>query len=422
MKTTTRVWNKIWPTGSAALMAGGTGWVFDVPPSTIVALMIAVAALGLTLTFSMVQLRRRLSNVANASETEALYATVKLLDSLLADETRRSLEPTLTPWAYHAAPNSKSVLLLPGADYHLAEIMPIADELETMGIPVRVAVGEPHWARTGLGLRWYERTIYNLPTEEQLEAEIGLVLAMKDWAGYGTIIRAATALGIPTFSKVEGAQDFLDTDTGENRLPYRHADTALCQGENDYQALADHPRVIVGSTRLERLWRAPHFPPLKPLAAINLNFTYGVQSSARKEWLDSAIEGCRMAGLPYVLAIHPAERPPRAVQPTTTVSISRVLPHCTALISRFSTVPFEAMARGVGFVYHNPHGERVPVFQYPQGAFAITTTASELSQGLIKLPNRDSTPAVEAFFRQQVDIQDDPSEVRSARVISSAMI
>jgi hypothetical protein len=112
------------------------------------------------------------------------------------------------------------------------------------------------------------------------------------------------------------------------------------------------------------------------------------------------------------------------MHPATTIPISLMLTRATALVSRFSTVPFEAMARGVPFIYHNPHGERIPTFLEPEGAFDVTTDATSLAQAL-----RDHDPPGEAvrtrtdpFFRRQVSIIDGrPSEVRTADVIDSVI-
>ena len=90
------------------------------------------------------------------------------------------------------------------------------------------------------------------------------------------------------------------------------------------------------------------------------------------------------------------------------------------LVSRFSTVLFEAMARGVPVVYHNPHGERVPTFTRPDGAFLVSTTADELADAMgTALTWRDGyRDRAEAFFRRQVDVcEQRPSEVRAADVI-----
>ena len=93
------------------------------------------------------------------------------------------------------------------------------------------------------------------------------------------------------------------------------------------------------------------------------------------------------------------------------------------LVSRFSTVPFEAMARGVPFIYHNPHGERVPTFTDPQGAFPVTTSAEELADALRALPDwkvryRDRS---EKFFGlRSTSIRSD--RPRCVRPTSSAIV
>jgi hypothetical protein len=48
------------------------------------------------------------------------------------------------------------------------------------------------------------------------------------------------------------------------------------------------------------------------------------------------------------------------------------------MISRFSTLCYESLARGVDLAYHNPHGELAAPFAEPGGAFRITRTRDEL--------------------------------------------
>jgi hypothetical protein len=118
-----------------------------------------------------------------------------------------------------------------------------------------------------------------------------------------------------------------------------------------------------------------------------------------------------------VVSLHPTEATelPDGV-PVATESMASLLTHCSVLISRFSTVPFEAMARGVPFVYHNPHAETVPTFATPDGAFDISTSASELGDALVDAMRwrADYRDRAEAFFRQQVDIDPDASPARRA--------
>ena len=346
---------------------------------------------------------------------------VGLLDAIVADTTRAWAEPTALPWP--TDDGSRPVLLLPGAAYHLAEIIPLARELDRRGIPARIAVGEAHWERVRQGLVDYTGEVFALPSPATIVAGISALATMKDWAGYRPYVEAAQDGGLPTFAKVEGAQDFEEVDTGKDFRPYRTADHILCQGANDVAALGGD-RTVVGSTRLERLRLAPLRVPRRELAVINLNFSYGVLAEARNAFLESAIEACLAGGMPYVVAVHPAVHSYPKDPVYSTVPISRLLENASLLISRFSTVPFEAMARGVPFIYHNPHGERAPTFQDPRGAFRCTTSASDLGAAIEEARgwNTDYRDRSHDFFAAQVDIDTTRrSEQRAADVIERSL-
>jgi len=344
---------------------------------------------------------------------------VDIVEQVVADETRRPWNPTTLPWLPSGS-GPKSLLLVPAADYHLAEMVPLAEELERRGLETRLAIGESPWSRTWQGLHWYQGVeMHQLPTPEQVAADISIVVAMKDTGSMTDWVTEARALGATVVGKVEGAQDFWDTDTPEQRLPYRNLDLVLCQGRFDVEAIGDRETEIVGSTRLERLFWAPPLAPRQPMAVINLNFVYGVRTADRDLWLDTAIAGCEQAGIPYVVSVHPAERTRLKTNRTTRVAAARLLPQATTLISRFSTLPFEAMARGVPFVYHNPHGESVQTFSDPLGAFAITDDASSLGSAL-KAASEPGHPAREKtrdFMERFLDIGEHRSEQRAAAAV-----
>ncbi|HEY7469075.1 MAG TPA: hypothetical protein VIC07_06050 [Acidimicrobiia bacterium] len=356
---------------------------------------------------------------AKPTEEEEKPAEIGWLDRLVADETRRPWNPTTLPWL-PTGPSPKPLLLVPAADYHLAEVVPLADELNRAGVVTRIAIGASPWERTRNALTWYpDLVVHRLPDAAQLEGEVSAVLVMKDTGSLQPLVTGCRERGIPTMGKVEGAQDFWDADTPEQRSPYRNLDLVLCQGSFDRDALADRATVVVGSSRLERLWWSPPAAAPEPLALINLNFVYGVGIADRRLWLETAIEGCERAGIPYLVSIHPAERARIESERATTISASRILPWSTVLISRFSTMPLEAMARGVPFVYHNPHGEAVRTFSEPLGAFEVTGDADELTSVLSNLdPGVEWRRRFSPFFARHVDV--DPtalSEQRSARAI-----
>lgn len=346
-----------------------------------------------------------------------LSARIDQLDDVVADATRRPHDPTTLPWPTQV--RTDSILLLPSAAYHLAEIMPLNAALNRRGYDTIVGVGEAHWPRIATGLNWYDTPVFSLPEASKAVTGLRAVVTMKDWAGYGEIVAAAKDTGVPTFAKVEGAQDFLDADTPYARSAYRTADHVLCQGKNDFDAL-DGNRFIVGSTRLERLFHAPVMPVTDDHVVINLNFTYGVLEEQRAEWIDTAVAACEQLGVAYTVAIHPAERRSRRIPHTSTVPISRLLLRASTLVSRFSTVPFEAMARGIPFVYHNPHDERVSTFAHGGDAFRTTTTVDELAAAITEARGwrGDYRNRCSVFFTRQVDIDPEvPAEERAADVI-----
>jgi hypothetical protein len=345
---------------------------------------------------------------------------VDIIERVLADETRRPWNPTTLPWLPTGA-SAKPILLVPAADYHLAEVAPLAAELDRRGLPARVAIGPSPWDRTWPALSAYpDLDVFALPDPDEIAGEVSAILVMKDTGSLEPFVARCRELGVPVLGKVEGAQDFWDADTPEARLPYRNLDLVLCQGDFDVEALPDRETAIVGSTRLERLWWAPPVSTTEPLAVINLNFVYGVNTADRKQWLATAIEGCERAGVPYVISVHPAERARIDSSRVTAISASRLLPRATALISRFSTMPLEAMARGLPFVYHNPHGETVKTFSEPMGAFEITTSGEELASALTGLgPDVDYRSRCEGFFLRHVDVdRNRRSEQRAAETIA----
>ena len=114
-----------------------------------------------------------------------------------------------------------------------------------------------------------------LPFDPELVARAAGLVVLNDWTRSRAALDACNAAGVPTFAKVEGVQDFDDADIGHRRAPYRAAAVVLGQGQNDFDALPERQVRIVGSTRLERIWKAPP-ASLGRHALVNLNFTYGV--------------------------------------------------------------------------------------------------------------------------------------------------
>ena len=330
------------------------------------------------------------------------------------------------PWPGSVG-SSKPILLVPAADYHLDELVPLSHELNQRGLETVFAVGESPWNRTKRGMIDYpEVDMFRLPDPEVVEEYVRLVVTLKDTGSMTDWVTEVRERGVPVIGKVEGAQDFWDSDTPDERRPYRNFDLVLCQGQFDADALADVETAIVGSTRLERLWSSPPVePPEQPLALINLNFVYGVRTHDRRLWLETAIAGCKQAGIDYLISAHPAEKTRTEDARITRVSAMKLLPHSSALISRFSTVPLEAMAMGVPVVYHNPHSESVATFHDPTVAFDTSDSADSLAAALSSLTDsrRLTRQTAARWFNSRVSVEAEQlSESRGADAVVRILI
>jgi GT2 family glycosyltransferase len=319
-------------------------------------------------------------------------------------------------------------LLAPQSRYHVAEVGPLLEALRRRGIRTEVYLPPEAPATVGRELTAYVDTVYSGDPEGLTGVPLTGAFMLNDWgANMQALVAAVRAAGGTSFAKVEGVQDFDDVDLNRVRRPYRHADVILAQGQNDVDALTGQEISVVGSTRLERIVAGPEAPADAEQVLINVNFTYGVLTDKQDEWIWAAVNGARSAGLDYEISLHPAQKnvPQQAavLAHISTDPFSHALRRTGVLISRFSTVLYEAMALGVPAIYLNSHGEKVPTFQNPEGAF-VKVTGTDLEEALAEaLSWRGSYRSrAEEFFSRQVDIDPAvPSEERSAAVIAERL-
>jgi len=310
-------------------------------------------------------------------------------------------------------------LLVPQARYHVAEIGPLYESLRARGIACRIYTPPEAAAGVRRELSAFTDDIVVGDPNAFIGAPLIGAVVLNDWGpSTSGVIAAVRAAGGVAFAKVEGVQDFDDVDTGRVREPYRHSDVVLAQGVNDVEALKGRECVIVGSSRIESIHGAPAMPADTGRVLINLNFTYGVLAEAQNRWLWTAVNGARSLGLDYEISAHPSQKQiPRDPAISTHLSVdpfSHALRRSSILVSRFSTVLFESMALGVPVIYLNSHGELVPTFRNPEGAF-LAVTESNLSEPLREALSwhSDYRARSDSFFRRQVDI--DPARSSADR-------
>jgi hypothetical protein len=305
-----------------------------------------------------------------------------------------------------------ALVLVAEARYHVDELGPLGDVLASRGVKVCYMTA-PRTVPLALAeLGRYARVV--APFDIDAVRKARAVVVLNDWGKARALVEAANEAGVATFAKVEGVQDFDDLESTWERRPYRTAQYILGQGQNDVDALPDKDVFVVGNSRLERIWS---LPPVTPgaHALINLNFTYNVLTDQRDGWLASVADALEHIAMEGVVSTHPAERGSSDRLPVADKPFRHEITKAGVLISRFSTVPFEAMARGVPFVYHNPHRELMPAFKHPNGAFPVSTDSESLAKALTTVRDwtDDYRERSSGFFHRQVDI--DPFRSSAAR-------
>jgi hypothetical protein len=300
-------------------------------------------------------------------------------------------------------------LLLPSSAYHTDELIELVGELRERGFSPVAMLNERRWATTGSALARVDvPAVKALPAGDWL-LDLAALLTFNDWGEYfGDYVAYVKGKAPVSFAKVEGVQDWLDHDTGKIRNAYLGSDVVLCQGDNDVGALEGRrDRLeVVGSDRLEAIWNDAVPADASPRVVGNVNFTYGVQSEHRDLWVETLRDACRRANVPLDLSLHPAETAkfPGLASPDP---IRHLVVTNSILVSRFSTVLFEGMARGCSVIYYNPHGEQVPTFHHPDGAFDVAEDPETLSRHIEAAKGRKRAEAKEraaAFFARQVSM------------------
>ena len=297
---------------------------------------------------------------------------------------RRTQEKTGCVW---------DVVFAPHKDYHVVTLAPIARLLRRRGL--RVAFLDFTDVRGNEGslgelARLGEKQNYSIGDFIVGNHGFKMLVVCNDWDRLSTrpLVLDAREAGAVTVGFVEGICDFDDVDTGFRRDPYRSVEWVLGAGRHDRRHFSDLGRkfCVAGFARIAATLAKPYRPPARRRAVINVNFTYGVLEERRKDWLASAIEGCRLAGVDWTISQHPQDGGDLGAWPVDERPFEEVMDENAVLISRFSSCIVEALAMGRGAVYHNPGSgpsmEKVEKFRDPLGAYSVSCDAPGLAAAL----------------------------------------
>jgi len=250
-------------------------------------------------------------------------------------------------------------LFVPSNDTHVHWMYPLAQALKYSFFMVIAAKDEQaDYYLDKLGVQFLTYRSGILQTIQPSVLVFGC-----DWGGpEQQVIQEAKYLGIPTVCIQEGCLDFQDSIVGR----MMRADYAFLQGPVMRKYLRRENNVIVtGNPKYDSLHESPL--PEKVTVMINCNFAYGIYESCRDQWIQDVVESCRELGLDFFISQHPRDNKifPDEYQviKSGAFKMHQQLRNTYILVSRFSTVIYEAAMMGREVVYYNPHNEHFKIFK-----------------------------------------------------------
>jgi len=275
---------------------------------------------------------------------------------------------------------TRPVLLVPSNDTHVEWMLPVAKKLGAhiwMILPDRKEGALEKLQQQGVNpvlfregcIRWLAPSV---------------VVLANDWGPEEyQIVQEARLLGIPSICIQEGIVFF----------PFhtvkflQNADYALVCGHKTPAYLKRSSTILTGSPKYDPLFPSPL--PSKPVVIINCNFTYGICEDIRMQWLEEAIEACDELGLEFFISQHPRDK---AILPADwpvirsgDIHYIEQLKRGSILISRFSTLIYEALMLGREVIYYDPHGEKPDIYSEDDGiyrAHSLEELVKQLSAAL----------------------------------------
>jgi glycosyltransferase involved in cell wall biosynthesis len=320
---------------------------------------------------------------------------------------KRKLEKKAVPLVI-----SEEILFICDVDYHIRNAANIVRKLWDKGYSTAIIdmSDRLNYGKRKLKedeLKDYEDLIFykvNDFTKNIDPKKLKLALFFNDSGIHNKEVRRLRNLGIKTVGIDEGVNDFKKLSEGfTSRLsPYRTPEHVFLPGEFDTQFFNDRIGQfhVVGLPMIRKfLEEKPQFPKI-PLIAINVNFSYGVLMDQRDLFIETAVKGCQLAGVDYVITQHPMDDGVLDKYHVTDLDMYDTIRNCSVYISRFSGSIIEALAMGKPCIYHNPHNEKVLKFQEPMGAYSISDSAESLAKAIKYELKRSSKTPVREYSRK----------------------
>lgn len=187
------------------------------------------------------------------------------------------------------------------------------------------------------------------------KADAALLAA--DWSEQRReFIRRCRHAGIPTLSLQEAVN--VDFDGPPHRM--RWADAACVSGPATLRYLMRELTFLTGNPRFDGY--APTLVPAKPLVLINCNFILGIGGERGPAWMKQVLEVVQGLGVDFRITKHPRDDTDLDgvpnVMPSGAYKVRDQLAACSVLVSRDSSLPYEALLTGRPVIYFDPFHEK----------------------------------------------------------------
>jgi len=322
------------------------------------------------------------NELSQASDT-TLWPVSRYKEAIQGGETRRkttlgaAVPQASTPSPY--IPPSNPVLFFPTNDTHVKMFYPIARVINNYTFAFTGQ--QRRRANTELALRSLGEEFERYKKGLIGKLKPSVIVFGNDWGRALAAMEEARSLNIPTVCIQEGCLDWADPQV--RRMEW--CDFPFIQGPMTLKYLDREIYFVTGNPRFDSIRKLPL--PEQPKVMINCNFTSKIHEVWRDRWVGDVVLACKQAGLDYFISQHPRDKGEfneLPVKPSSPLEVHEHLAQSSLLVTRFSTLVYEAILMGRSVVYYNPHGEKMRTFEEDAtGGLAKVHNADELSQAII---------------------------------------
>jgi len=244
---------------------------------------------------------------------------------------------------------------------------------------------------------------------ERIATARDTVLVGCDWGPKAFIgkIERMRRRGVAFIGAVEGARFAYPNH-------YVRVDDLLVWGQSGLETLPGRKHVV-GSPAIERARRPVRTQTERPRVLINYKFTKGAMEEG-PPWASACAEAAKQIDPDYVLSAHPSNVADLAGINVSHAPFSALLENASLLITRSSTVIYEALAGGVSVIYFPIQGERRAEFGEAFYAFKTAESAVDVAR-FVREHAADppfNASAADAFLARHIDF--DPARSASQRM------